>query len=180
MWCEHELGADHYIPRKKRAPHTRHTRLTNEQPHGETCSTNLLLSLSPLSRRNLLTVCRPVPDCAPSATTRAVDLCDPGPQCCCCQPTTFSCSGAGRSRRETGWQHLLGVNRQMIGGSQEKPSLWVLTPVGFVPIDSQKSRVYSLLCFVYGCPAGGARQGWPLCKGCWWWEQAARTGQPVG
>ena len=114
------------------------------------------------------------------ARARAVDLCDPGPECCCRQPTTFSCSRAGTSRRRgTRWEELSRVNRKMIGGSQgwQTASRWSLLSA-FCQLTEQV-RVYTLvLCVRMPC-RGVARQGWPLCKGCWW-HQAARTGQPVG
>ena len=57
-----------------------------------------------LSSPELLTVWRPVCDCAASAlcVLLAVDLCDPGPQCCCAKPTQRLSLAPGRGGA-AGW-----------------------------------------------------------------------------
>ena len=78
-------------------------------------------------------------------------------------PKTFSCSGQGRSRRVAGavvLGQLLNGWRITIG-LENLPSVWSLQSAFFQLTVSKAECTL----FVYGCPAGGARQGWPLVQG---------------
>ena len=88
----------------------------------------------------------------------AVDLCDPGPQCCCRQPKDFLLLRAGEEQ-EGGRSSCPRSTAKWLEGHHRagKPCLRIMvTPVCFLPIDCQQSRVYTL-CVRMPCREGSAR-----------------------
>ena len=172
MWREHDLPADHYIPNMliPPAPHTtdKLIKLTYEYPlqasrYAPRVSTNLRV-VSSRCQSLLLTVWRPVCDCACGALCQQWIFVTLDLNAAAANPKTFSCSGQGRSRRVAGavvlgqllngWRITIGLENLL--------SVWSLLQSAFFQLTVSKAEC---TLFVYGCPAGGARQGWPLVQG---------------